>query len=106
MIGSLELFFKLNSTITAVLYPTFWSKGIASAAVSTFIQAWIIPHVPSCTEIVANIFEDNIGSIRTFIKAGFVLDEEKGSKTSLIVQPENKGGKTHKQVVVVWKRPV
>ncbi|KAJ6522740.1 acyl-CoA N-acyltransferase [Mycena capillaripes] len=57
--------------IGAALRPEYHGKGLASAAVNIMLNEWAVPQM-GCTEIRAQCFMSNLGSVKLWEKHGFV----------------------------------
>ncbi|KAJ7452677.1 hypothetical protein B0H11DRAFT_282073 [Mycena galericulata] len=84
--------------IGAALRPEYHRQGVASAAVGTILEQWAVPQM-GCTEIRAECFISNLGSVKLWEKHGFV---EEPSKRGVVTIPEAKGGGVEPDCMLVW----
>jgi ribosomal protein S18 acetylase RimI-like enzyme len=59
--------------LLAVLRPEYHRQGIASAAIGVVLKDWAVAQM-GCTEIRAQCFLSNVGSVKLWEKYGFVDD--------------------------------
>ncbi|KAJ7171650.1 hypothetical protein C8R43DRAFT_20945 [Mycena crocata] len=84
--------------IGAALRPEYHRKGVASAAVSVIMNDWAIPQM-GCTELRAQCFVSNVGSVKLWEKHGFV---ENPTLRGEVTVSEVKGGGVEPDCVLVW----
>ncbi|KAJ7240145.1 hypothetical protein B0H12DRAFT_57706 [Mycena haematopus] len=84
--------------IGAALRPEYHRKGVASAAVRVLLEEWAVPQM-GCTEIHAEAFVSNVGSVKLWEKHGFV---EEPSRRGVVHVPEAKGGGVEPDCCLVW----
>jgi len=84
--------------IGAAIRPEYHGKGLASAAVNVVINEWAVPQM-GCTEVRAQCFMSNLGSVKLWEKHGFVEDPE---LRGVVNVPEAKGGGVEPDCVLIW----
>ncbi|KAJ7087148.1 acyl-CoA N-acyltransferase [Mycena epipterygia] len=84
--------------IGAAIHPDYWRTGLASAGVKLILNEWAIAHM-GCTELRAECFASNLGSVKLWEKFGFV---EEPALRSTVTVSEAKGGGEEPSVVFVW----
>ncbi|KAK7053659.1 N-acetyltransferase domain-containing protein [Favolaschia claudopus] len=84
--------------IGAALRPEYHRQGIATAAVGVAMNEWAIPQM-GCTEIKAECFASNTGSMKLWVKFGFVEDPELRGEMTI---PEAKGGGVEQERAFIW----
>ncbi|KAJ7153230.1 hypothetical protein C8R46DRAFT_1119802 [Mycena filopes] len=84
--------------IGAALRAEFHRQGIATAAVAVVMKDWAIPQM-GCTELHADCFVSNVGSVKIWERYGFVENPALRGEVTL---PESKGGGVEATFVLVW----
>jgi len=84
--------------IGAALRPEYHSKGLASVAVKLILNEWAVPQM-GCTEIRAQCFMSNLGSVKLWEKHGFVEEPE---LRGVVNVSEAKGGGVEPDCVLIW----
>ncbi|KAJ7493658.1 hypothetical protein FB451DRAFT_1360428 [Mycena latifolia] len=84
--------------IGAVIHPDYHRTGLATAAVRVFMHDWVIPQM-GATELRAQCFASNLGSVKLWQKFGFV---EEPSLRGVVTVDEAKGGGIEPDVTYIW----
>ncbi|KAJ7924711.1 acyl-CoA N-acyltransferase [Mycena leptocephala] len=84
--------------IGAALRPEYHGKGLGSAAVSIVLNEWAVPQM-GCTEVRAQCFMSNLGSVKLWEKHGFVEEPE---LRGVVNVDEAKGGGVESDCVLIW----
>ncbi|KAJ7153277.1 acyl-CoA N-acyltransferase [Mycena filopes] len=84
--------------IGAALRPEYHGKGLASAAVKLIMNEWAVPQM-GLTEVRAQCFMSNLGSVKLWEKHGFVEEPE---LRGVVNVSEAKGGGVEPDCVLIW----
>ncbi|KAJ6541017.1 hypothetical protein DFH09DRAFT_1174943 [Mycena vulgaris] len=84
--------------IGAALHPDYQRMGLATAAVTLFMNDWVIAQM-GATELRAQCFVSNLGSVKLWQKHGFVEEPSLGGVVNV---SEAKGGGVEPDMVLVW----
>lgn len=83
----------------ACLAEEYHGRGLAKAAVDTLLHSFGAPYA-GATEVHAWCFARNAPSVRLWLGAGFVKDEDRSGKTVTI--DEAKGGGEVEEACYIW----
>ncbi|KAJ7696954.1 hypothetical protein B0H17DRAFT_928851 [Mycena rosella] len=84
--------------IGAAIHPDYQRTGLATAAVDVFMHQWVIPQM-GATELRAQCFASNLGSVKLWQKYGFV---EEPSLRGEVTVSEAKGGGVEPDMTLIW----